>query len=278
MMGYYFHSAKAFMSVPKGRFVLVILLLGCLAGCAGGPRGADAAPKDLVTDSDESEPRRRNRIRLELALGYFEQGKTTIALDEVKQALQQDPAFVDAYNLRGLIYMRLNDQRLAEESFRKGVEIDPRDGGVLHNLGWLLCQNRRYAESDALFLRALATPGYPDAAKTLLTQGICQIRAGQAAEAEATLGRAYAQDPGNPVTGYNLAQLLLARGDLNRAQFYIRRVNNGDFANAESLWLGIKIERRMGNTDAMRQLADTLNRRFASSREIQLYEKGAFNE
>ena len=277
-MSYHFHSIKTFMHVPMARFFCLILAGLCLSGCAGGPGASVAPQKDMVTDSDESEPRRRNRIRLELALGYFDQGKTHIALDEVKQALVQDPGFVDAYNLRGLIYMRLNDLRLAEESFRRGIELDPRNGGVLHNLGWLQCQTRRYAEADALFGRALTAPGYPDTAKTLLTQGICQIRAGQTAEAEVTLGRAYALDPGNPVTGYNLAQLLLTRGDLNRAQFYIRRVNNSDFANAETLWLGIKVERRLGNQDAMRQLADTLNRRFASSREIQLYEKGAFNE
>lgn len=34
----------------------------------------------------------------------------------------------------------------------------------------------------------------------------------------------------------------------------------------------------MGNTDAMRQLADQLNRRFSQSRELQLYEKGSFDE
>ena len=55
-------------------------------------------------------------------------------------------------------------------------------------------------------------------------------------------------------------------------------MNNGDFATAESLWQGIKVERKMGNADAMRQLADQLNKRFAQSRELQLYEKGSFDE
>ena len=49
------------------------------------------------------------RLRIELAVGYFEQGQTTVALDEIKQALATDPTFADAYNLRGLIYMRLDD-------------------------------------------------------------------------------------------------------------------------------------------------------------------------
>jgi type IV pilus assembly protein PilF len=35
------------------------------------------------------------------------------------------------------------------------------------------------------------------------------------------------------------------RGELTRAQFYIRRLNNSNLANAETLWLGIKIEQRL---------------------------------
>jgi hypothetical protein len=45
----------------------------------------------LVTDSDEPEARKRARIRLELAVGYFEQGQTTVALDEQKQVAAGRP-------------------------------------------------------------------------------------------------------------------------------------------------------------------------------------------
>ena len=69
---------------------------------------------------------RRARIRLELASGYYEEGKTEVALDELKQVLAIDPNFADAYNLRGLIYMRLGDNRQAEESFRRALAINPR--------------------------------------------------------------------------------------------------------------------------------------------------------
>src|SRR5690349_14618346 len=87
---------------------LAATLLG-LAGCAS-PSGAGAGvSQDIMTDSDEPEARKRARLRMELAVGYFEQGQTNVALDELKQVIAIDPAFPDAYNLRGLIYMRLND-------------------------------------------------------------------------------------------------------------------------------------------------------------------------
>ena len=252
-----------------------------LAGCAGKPGSAPGAASgrgEIMTESDEPEVRKRARIRLELAANYFQQGQTNVALDELKQALVTDPTYADAYNLRGLVYMRMNDNALAEDSFRRAMALNPRDGDVLHNYGWLLCQQKRYSESIALFGRAIAMPQYGGQAKTLMTQGICQISAGQATEGERSLLQSYELDAGNPITGYHLSSALFQRGDLPRAQFYIRRVNNSDLARAETLWLGIKVERSLGNREAMLQLADQLKKRFGQSREAAAYERGAFND
>jgi type IV pilus assembly protein PilF len=251
-----------------------------LAGCATktGTAGGTTPGPEMMTDSDETQGRKRARLRLELALGYFENGQTTVALDEIKQALAADPTFSDAYNLRGLIYMRLDDAGLAEDSFRRAIALNPRDANTLHNYGWLLCQQNRFNDATQQFNAALAVPSYPDTAKTLMTQGVCQIKAGQRVEAERSLMQAYEIDAGNPVVGYNLASLLAQRDDYSRAQFYIRRVNNSLAANAESLWLGIKIERRLGNREALTQLAVQLQRRFPQSREAISYERGNFND
>jgi type IV pilus assembly protein PilF len=254
-----------------------VLLAGCATQPGTGP-GAASGRGEIMTESDEPDVRKRARIRLELAANYFQQGQTNVALDELKQALVTDPTYADAYNLRGLVYMRMNDNALAEDSFRRAMTLNPRDGDVLHNYGWLLCQQNRHSESLAMFGRAMATPLYGGQAKTLMTQGLCQVRAGQTAEAERSLSQSYELDAGHPVTGYNLANLLFQRGDLTRAQFYIRRLNNSNLANAETLWLGIKVERGLGSREAMLQLADQLKKRFGQSREAAAYERGAFND
>ncbi|HSV35963.1 MAG TPA: type IV pilus biogenesis/stability protein PilW [Ramlibacter sp.] len=255
------------------------VLVLTLAGCAGqGAPGDVGSSRDIVTESDEPEVRKRARIRMELAVGYFEQGQTNVALDELKQVIAFDPTFPDAYNLRGLIYMRLNDMRQAEDSFRRAVTLSPRDSNVQHNYGWLLCQQARYDESVRAFEAAMANPTYGGRAKTLLAQGVCQARAGRNAEAERSLARSYELDAGNPVTGYNLASLLYRRGDYARAQFYIRRLNNTELANAETLWLGVKVERRLNDEVAMNQLGEQLRKRFGQSREAASFNRRAFDE
>lgn len=269
------------MKILRSALMLVgwgaVLLAGC-AGNTGGVRSAADGNVDMVTESDEPATRRRARLRLELASGYFEQGQTNVALDELKQALVIDPGFADAYNLRGLVYMRLNDAPLAEDSFRRALALNSRDADAAHNYGWFLCQQSRYRESSQMFAQAIANPTYAGQARSLMAQGVCQVRAGQRGEAEESFLRSYQIDAGNPLTGYNLASLLYDRGELARAQFYIRRLNNSDLANAETLWLGIKIEQRLNNRDVVAQLGDQLKRRYAQSKEAASYERGAFNE
>lgn len=262
-------------------FVGSIALVGTLiGGCASpsGEAGADRPRDEIVTASDETDARKRARIRLELAIGYFEQGQTNIALDELKQSISADPTYSAGYNMRGLIYMRLNDYRFAEESFKQALALNPRDASVIHNLGWLLCQQSRYPESSAMFLQALANPQYGERAKTYMAQGLCQVRANDLAAAEASLKKSYELDAGNPITAFNMATLLYKRGDFIQSQFYIRRLNNSQLANAESLWLGVKVERQLNNTEALNQLAGQLEKRFSASPEAILYHRGAFNE
>jgi len=256
----------------------LLLLVGCAAPTATDTGLSSANGGDMVTDSDESAQRKRARIRLELALGYFEQGKTTIALDEIKQAIVIDPTYSDAFSLRGLIYMRLNDFAVAEESFKRALSLKPRDGNVLHNLGWLKCQDTQYAQSITYFQQALANPLYGERAKTYMAQGLCEIKAGNLTGAESSLKKSYEFDAGNPITGYNLANLLFQKNENERARFYIRRINNTNLANAETLWLGVKIERRLGDQAAMMQLAGQLAKRFPQSSQAEAYQRGAFDE
>lgn len=273
-------TGSSWFRIRQCLFGICLLYAGLLAGCASSAGDSNAASSSVerLTASDEPEARKRARIRLELAVGYFEQGQTSIALDELKQSIASDPTYAEAYSLRGLIYMRLNDYRIAEDSFKKALSFNPKDSNVLHNLGWLQCQQAHYAESMQYFSQALLNVHYVERAKTFRAQGLCQVRAGMKELAETSLLKSYEFDPGNPVTAYNLAILLFERGDFSRARFYVRRLNNSELANSESLWLGMKIENSLNNSDSVLQLATQLIKRFPQSRETAAYQRGSFNE
>jgi type IV pilus assembly protein PilF len=240
---------------------------------------ASGGRQDLTTTSDETPLRKRARIRLELATAYFSKGDLRTALDEVKQVLSIDGNFSEALELRGLIYDALQEPSLAEESFNRALQANPRNGSAMHNFAWFLCRKKDYEQADAMFGRAQQQGFSVPTAKTLLVRGVCQIESGKVALAEKTIARSYELDPSSAVTAYNLARVLMLQGEAQRARFYIRRVNNvPEQANAESLWLGIRIENKLGNVSERDELAGALRSRFGSSREATALELGRFDE
>lgn len=262
---------------PALRWMGGALMLATLVGCAGPGLGGEH--RDIATASDQTDADRRANVRLELAAAYFGRGQNSTALDEVKQALQADPNLVDAHNLRGLIYGAMGENTLAEESFRRALQLDARNAGTLHNYGWFLCQLRRFGEAEQQFGLALAVPGYLDMPRTLLAQGVCQARNNQWPEAERTLSRAYELDPSNPATAMNLAEVLYRRGEYERARFYVRRVNAVEnLVNAQTLWLAARIENKLGQSAQVQSLGSQLRSRFPQAPEALLYEKGSFDE
>jgi type IV pilus assembly protein PilF len=86
-------------------------------------------------------------------------------------------------------------------------------------------------------------------------------------------------DPSNPATAYNLSDVLLRRGDLQRARFYVGRINAvREQSNAQSLWLAARIEHGLGNETALQDFGRQLRERFPQSTEALQFERGRFDE
>jgi type IV pilus assembly protein PilF len=126
--------------------------------------------------------------------------------------------------------------------------------------------------------RAASVPSAGGPAKPLISLGACELRQGHSAEAEKNLKAALGYDRNNPVANINLALVFYRRGDFAQAQQYAQRVNNSQFVNAQSLWLGARIAHRQGDGRAQDALGAQLRSRFPDSRELSAYEQGAWDE
>ena len=256
--------------------------MSVLAGCAAPGTGPKDAPRPIATASDQTDVDRRAMVRMELASAYFSRGQLDTALDEVKLALQVNPNMSDAYSLRALVYAAMGEDRLAEDSFARALQIDPGNGATLHNQAWFWCQRGRFVAAQAQFSATLALPSYRDyrdVARTLLARGVCYGRDRQWPEAEAALMRAYELEPANPNAGINLAEVLMQRQSLERARFYIGRVNDVPAnVNAQTLWLAARIDHKLGRDADVRQYGDRLRDRFPQSPEAALAERGRFDD
>ncbi|TFW18167.1 type IV pilus biogenesis/stability protein PilW [Duganella callida] len=249
-----------------------------LAACAPAPPAKQA---ELPTASDQTAVQRKVGIRMQLAVGYFEQNQYATALDEVKLALAADPEYADAYGMRGLIYQQMGETALADDNFQRARKLAPNNPDLANNYGSFLCQGGRVKEALPLFDAALSNRSYRSPASAANNAGACALKIKDYASAERYLLQALQLTPDLPATNANLAKLYAEKRDYVRANFFVSRLNKVakmESLTADVLWLAIKVQHQLGDRDAEAAWATQLRRHHPGSAEYAAYQRGAFDE
>jgi type IV pilus assembly protein PilF len=259
------------------------VLAALLAACAGGPAGTGgtSGKAELPTLSEATAAQKRAQIRMQLAVGYYEQGQLAVALDEIKKAIDADPGYADAYGMRALIYMGMGETTLADDNFKRALQLAPDNPDIANNYGSFLCQSNRVGESFRWFDAALASRRYSSPVKAMNNAGSCALKNKDYDRAEHYLLQALQLAPDQPSTSANLARVYYERRDYARANFFITRlgkVARPDSLPADVLWLAIRVQHRLGDKGAEEGWATQLRRHHAASPEYAAYQRGAFDE
>ena len=217
-------------------------------------------------------------IRLQLAASYYQKGQFSVAFEEVQRALQMDASYADAYGLLGLINMDLGKKAEAESNFQRALQLESDNPEILNNYGWFLCQSGRERQSIDYFRRAAESKAYSTPAMSMQNAGLCMLKVRDTKAAEEFLKRSFELDAANPVTKFQLAQLYLSTRQIERARFYYGLLPRSQDANAQLLWLGLRIARADGDTRTEQQFANDLRRRFPESPETASLRREAFDE
>lgn len=253
------------MSMRKPWSRLAILLV------AGAGFLAAASSAEEVTDT-----RYRAQVHTELGAAYFARGQMAVALEELNEALRSDSGYGPAYNILGLVYMELREDGKAEDSFRRALSINSADSDAHNNYGWFLCQRGKIDESIEQFMAALKNPLYTTPDKSYLNAGICSRMKNNDATAEDFLLKALKLQPQQPQALFHLAEINFKRGSLLDAKSYITRFSRLAPSTAESLWLGVRIERKLGDRNAEASYGLQLRKNFPDSPEAMALLSGKY--
>ncbi|MCS0581762.1 type IV pilus biogenesis/stability protein PilW [Massilia pinisoli] len=265
-----------------GRLACALAIPLLLSACAGTNGGLEGESHELKTLSDQTAAEKRAQIRLQLAVGYYQDGKYDVALDEVKQAIVANPEYADAYGVRALIYTAMGENVLADENYRHALRLAPRNPDLANNYGLFLCgAGGKPRDAMAYFDAALKNPNYATPVKAMINAGNCSLKMKNADAAERYLLDALRYDPDQPATSAGLARVYFERRDYSRAGFFINRLTETaklDTLSADVLWLAIRVKHMVGDRSTEASLAAQLRKRFPGSPEYAAFERGAFSE
>ncbi|EUJ10162.1 type IV pilus biogenesis/stability protein PilW [Methylophilaceae bacterium 11] len=243
-----------------GRFVaamLAVVLSACVSQQSTNPYNTDSALTNQA------------RAHTELGAAYLQESKFEIALEEFNIALRNDPDYALAYNGLGLVYGTLGENAKADAAFQKALQLKPNSSESHNNYGNFLCKTNRYDESINHFLSAVKNPLYETPHLAYANAGICSIRKKDYINAERYLTAALQLQPLLHPAAYHLANLQFNRGDIKAAKATLQNTLIAA-PSAEVLWLGIKIERVLGDKDNEASYAIQLRKQYPNSAETQL--------
>jgi type IV pilus assembly protein PilF len=218
----------------------------------------------------------RAKVHTELGIAYYQGGQMAVALEEARVAVNANPNYAPAYGLLGLIHMYLKEDAEALANFERAARLDPNDAEIANSYGWFLCTQGRERDGLVQLMRAVKDALYPTPTKPWTNAGLCALRLKDDAGAEEYFRKAAIADPGNTQAIYHLADIYFRKGNYYDARRFVTEVHRVMDPNAESLWLALRVERKLGDRQAEAGFASQLRRKFPGTPQHQALLQGRY--
>lgn len=237
---------------------LSVTMAGLVAGLAACTGNAD---KPFSTP----EPIRAAEINLEIGLDYLRKGNLVQAKEKIDRSIDQNPRNSKAQITAGMLYDRLGETGKADAHFAKALALDPDNPEVQNNYGAYLCQKGRYDRGEKLALQAAGNPLYRTPEAAYLNAANCASNGGDLKRSEENLRKALAVRPKFSEALMQMAQLQYKQTNYLAARGFLERYLAVGRNNPAALWLGVLIERGLGNATAAQNYAQRLKSEYPRS-------------
>lgn len=243
------------------RSFALLLVFTLLGGCASSP------------ERDTTDPKKAAEFNSELGLRYMVQGNNELAMEKLLKAVEYDSRSVNSHHYLAELYRRLERNDKAMEHFRRAASLAPDDSAIQNNYGVFLCSERRYDDGEKRFLQALQNPVWPGRDQAYENLGQCMQDKGDMVKAEQYYREALKINARLPKSLLAMANISLQQGNHISARAFLQRYAAIAPHTPQSLWLGIQIERVLGDRNALSSYSMSLRNNFPTAEETQLYLK-----
>jgi Flp pilus assembly protein TadD len=142
-------------------------------------------------------------------------GQVDAAIAALQDAARQAPNVPEAHSFLAIALARKGLIEPAIASFKRAVQLRPRDPDILSNLGLAYSRLDDQPSAIATYRQVLAIR--PNDLNAINSLGVALQRNGEINEAEQCFRRVLAAKPNDATIHWNLAELLLCRGDFEGA-------------------------------------------------------------
>lgn len=205
-----------------------------------------------------------------LGLGYLKQGRDEAALEKLQKAIDVMPDFAEAHSSIALAYERLEQPAKASEHYETAVELKPKDGSIHNNYAVFLCRQGEFEKAETHFLTAIQNRKYRTPAQALENLGMCMMQIPDWVKAETYLRKALKMDPKLPGALLQMARVSFEKQRMMSSRAYLQRYREVAPLGPDGLWLGIQVEKKLGDNAAVLEYETLLRKNYADSNEMRM--------
>ena len=204
---------------------------------------------------------------MQLGINAMQLNNMSEAKAKIDRALAQDSRNAAVHYVAGILYARINEVSKADGFYSAAISLEPQNADYTNGYAVFLCAHRNYAKGEKLAVKAADNPLYKSPQMALFNAGNCALDDGRPAKAEEYYRRALTMDPKFARALFQLADLELKSTNYLSARGFLERYHQYAPTTSASLWLGVRIERGLGNTGVAQNYARRLKEEFSGSDE-----------
>jgi type IV pilus assembly protein PilF len=218
-------------------------------------------------NSSPVQPERASEVNLDLAIDYLRKGNLAQAKEKLDRALDQNPRNAAAHSIAGMLYDRLGDANKADSHYQRAVSLDDENPEYKNNYAAYLCQKGRFDRGEKLALQAAVNLLYKTREVAYLNAGMCARNGGDVERAEQHFREALKVRPRFSEALYQLAELEYEQKNYMSARGFLERYMEVGRTTPATLWLGVRIERGLGNEAVAQHYANRLKSEYPNANQ-----------
>lgn len=246
------HQARA------RRISLLLLLSLVLAGC--------------VTETSDSlkqnrDPRKAAKAYVDAGMLYMQRNQMDDASRTLTRAYDINPDDPIVNNALALFFSIEGDHEQTEKFYKRALTLDPEFSQARNNYAAYLFQQGNHEKAIEHLERVTKDYRYDRRFAAFENLGLCYLRVGDRDKAEFAFDRALKLNPDQPQSLLEMAQLKLDKGQNAAALDYLGRFEKIAKPSAKQLWIGIQLQRILGNKNKLASYELALRNMFPGSPE-----------
>lgn len=211
------------------------------------------------------QPERAAEINLEIGIDHMRKGNLQAAKEKIDRALEQNPRYARAHAIAAMLYSRLGDANKADSHFQRAVSLDSADPEIKNMYAAYLCQNNKFERGEKMALEAAANQLYKTPEVAYLNAGNCARGAGNLKGAEENYRQALRAKPRFSEALFQMAELEYHQTEYMSARGFLERYLEVGRTSPATLWLGVRIERGLGNKAQAQHYAQRLKSEYPAA-------------